>query len=60
MRGGASYARLTGRIGLSHHYWGGFSAGMSVAALLIAIGGVVNVAAVLLSRRDQLKGKNKS
>ena len=60
MRGGASYARLTGRIGLPHHYWGGFSAGMSVAALLIAVGGVVNVAAVLISHRDQLKGKNKS
>jgi len=57
MRGGASYARLTGRIGLANRYWDGFSAGLTVAAILIAIGGVVNVATVFISRRDQSKGK---
>ena len=60
MRGGASYARLTGRIGLPNRYWDGFSAGMTVAALLIAIGGVVNVATVFISRRDQSKGESQS
>ena len=60
MRGGASYARLTGRISLANRYWDGFSAGLTVAALLIAIGGVVNVATVLISRRDQSKGKTQS
>ena len=60
MRGGAAYARLTGRIGLPSRYWDGFSTGLTVAALLIAIGGVVNVATVFISRRNPSKGESQS
>jgi hypothetical protein len=60
MRGGASYARLTGRVSLPSQYWDAFSAGLTVAAVLIAIGGMVNVASILISRRDQSEGEAKS
>jgi hypothetical protein len=60
MRGGASYARLTGRVSLTSEYWDAFSAGLTVAAVLIAIGGVVNVASILISSRDQSEGEAQS
>ena len=54
--GGASYARLTGRIGKLGNYWNAFSTGLTVAALLIAIGSVINVINVLMSRRGDQPG----
>jgi len=54
--GGASYARLTGRIGKLGNYWNAFSTGLTVAALLIAIGSVINVINVLMSRRGEQSG----
>jgi hypothetical protein len=60
MRGGASYARLTGRTSLPSRYWDAFSAGLSVAALLIVVGGVVNVASALISRREPSEDEDQS
>jgi hypothetical protein len=60
MRGGASYARLTGRSSPPTRYWDAFSAGLSVAALLIIVGGVVNVASMLISRREPFVDKDQT
>jgi hypothetical protein len=60
MRGGASYDRLTGRESLPSKYWDAFSTGLSMAAVLIAVGGVVNAASVLISRRDQSEGESQT
>ena len=60
MRGGASYARLTGRTSPPTRYWDAFSAGLSVAAVLIIVGGVVNVASMLISRRELFVDKDQT
>jgi len=60
MRGGASYARLTGRTSPPTRYWDAFSAGLSVAALLIIVGGGVNVASMLVSRRKPFVDKDQT
>ena len=60
MRGGASYARLTGRSSPPTRYWDAFSAGLSVAALLIIVGGVVNIASMLISRREPFVDKDQT
>jgi hypothetical protein len=57
MRGGAAYALLIGRGELSRTYWPAFSLGLIVAALLIIVAGLVNLAAAALARRKQTEGE---
>jgi hypothetical protein len=54
--GGASYARLTGRIGKLGNYWNAFSTSLTVATLLIVIGSAISVINVLMSRRGDQSG----
>lgn len=58
LRGGASYARLTGRGGLSRKYWDAFSIGTIIAALLAAIGGMANLATGALSQRGEPRSES--
>jgi hypothetical protein len=58
LRGGAAYSRLTGRDGLANAYWGAFSMGQSIAALVIVLGGLFGAYA-LLSRQVPLAGAEK-
>lgn len=56
LREGAAYARLTGRSGLPRKYWDAFSIGLWVAGVLIAIGGLANIALVALARFRKSEG----
>jgi hypothetical protein len=56
LRDGAAYARLTGRSGLPRKYWDAFSVGLLVAGVLITIGGLANIALVVLARLRKSEG----
>jgi hypothetical protein len=48
------------RPGLARRYWDAFSFGLPAAALLILIGGLVNIIAAYLPARKQAEGEAKS
>lgn len=56
LRDGAAYANLTGRSGLPRKYWDAFSVGLLVAGVLITIGGMANIALVVLARLRKSEG----
>ena len=49
--GGAAYEQMLGRSGLARRYWDTYSLGVSLIALLIILGAVINVTYYLLSSR---------
>jgi hypothetical protein len=59
LRGGAAYARLTGRGGLPRLYWDAFGVGVFVAAVLLIVGGVLNIYSVALPPSTQKKSEAK-
>jgi hypothetical protein len=59
LRGGAAYARITGRGDLPRQYWDAFGLGTSFAALLILIGGLGYYVIPELTRSPQAQGKAK-
>jgi hypothetical protein len=59
LRGGAAYASLTGRDNLGGLYWDAFGAGISVAALMILIGGLIGGFSGILNRRASLQGEER-
>lgn len=60
LRGGAAYARLTGRNTLPLRYWDAYGFGMFLAAILILIGGLTYSALSTLTgtaqKREEVKG----
>jgi hypothetical protein len=56
LRDGAAYANLTGRSGLPRKYWDAFSVGLLIAGMLITIGGMANIALVVLARYRKSEG----
>ena len=55
LRGGAAYARQTGRDDLPRKYWDAYGMGMFVAALLIIFGGLVISLSSMLSRSPRTR-----
>ncbi|OGO25558.1 MAG: hypothetical protein A2W33_05365 [Chloroflexi bacterium RBG_16_52_11] len=57
--GGAAYEQMLGRFGVARKYWDTYSLGVSLIALLIVLGAVINVADYLLSNRKSSVGETK-
>lgn len=57
VRGGASYARLSGREDTPGRYWNSYGIGLFVAALLILVGGLFYVTYPMLARPPKPAGK---
>jgi ribosomal protein L40E len=53
LRGGAVYARLTGRPGQPGRFWDGYGAGLFVSALVVLVGGLVSTLLPLVRRPAQ-------
>ena len=60
LRGGAAYARLTGRNELPVIYWDAFGIGMFLSAFLILVGGLTYSVISVLSEPPQNKEKAKA
>jgi len=57
--GGAAYEQMIGRPGPARKYWDAYSLGVSLIALLIILGAVINVTYYLLSSRKSTVGETK-
>ena len=57
--GGAAYEQLLGRLSVARKYWDTYSLGVSLIALMIVIGAVINVTYYLLSNRKSSVGETK-
>ncbi len=57
LRGGAAYARLTGRGGLPRMYWDAFSLGLLLAGLTLLLGGILQT---LLHEQSLGKGREEA
>jgi hypothetical protein len=57
--GGAAYEQMLGRSGLARKYWDAYSLGVSLIALLIVFGAVINVAYYLFASRKSAVGETK-
>jgi len=58
LRGGASYARLTGRDNVVRPFWNPFGMGLFIGVLLMVVGGLFYSSFPILAR--QAKSKNES
>ena len=57
--GGAAYEQMIGRPGPARKYWDAYSLGVSLIALLIILGAVINVVYYLLSSLKSVVGETK-
>jgi hypothetical protein len=55
--GGTIFERGIGQPSIGHSYWDAYQAGILLLVFLILLGGLVNIADVLINRRKLLKGK---
>jgi hypothetical protein len=53
LRGGAAYEQLTGRDGMAGFSWDGFISGLSVAGLMLLVGGLAGMASSLFDQRKE-------
>lgn len=60
VRGGAAYARLTGRGGLPVEYWDAYSAGLLASAGMLLVGGLASAVFTLLPGRRSRGGEEPS
>jgi hypothetical protein len=54
--GGAAYESMLGRSNLARNYWDAYSIGITLIAVLLLVGGVVNIILHFTARRKQAAG----